>query len=213
MKKVIIVLTFFVFGTLFSQDCKVLVKEISDKYEGQCKKNKAHGKGEAWGKNAHYKGSFKKGVPHGEGTFTFENGDVYSGEFKKGRINGKGELTLKETGEVKKGYFKKGNYVGVHKYPYKVISQTGVRKVDIRKNSGNINQVKINIFSNGVPINPQISVNDANNSQRENRNGLVLTNVQFPLERVELTFMVDSFTHRVTFAIYNKANWQVNISL
>ena len=40
-----------------------------------------------------YKGSLKSQVPHGKGTYTYSNGDVYDGEFANGKKNGHGRKT------------------------------------------------------------------------------------------------------------------------
>ena len=50
---------------IFAQNpCKVLMKEISGSYSGECKKGLADGKGEAKGVDR-YIGAFKKGLPDG----------------------------------------------------------------------------------------------------------------------------------------------------
>lgn len=213
MKKLIILFFAIVTVPTVGQSCKVLLKAISEKYEGTCKKGKAHGKGKAWGKEDSYEGEFKKGKPHGKGTYKWANGNVYQGAFKKGIINGKGSLYIKKTDKTQKGYFKKGKYVGVNKYPYKIISQSGVRRVTFLKKSTSNNEIAITVFANGNRIYPEILINDLNNSTKENRNGLVLTNVYFPLKRVELSFVVNGFAYKTTFAIYKKSDWEVRISL
>jgi hypothetical protein len=39
-----------------------------------------------------YTGELMDGHPHGQGTYTFANGNVYKGEFVRGQMHGKGEL-------------------------------------------------------------------------------------------------------------------------
>ncbi|MFW5777983.1 MAG: hypothetical protein ACOCW7_02310 [Bacteroidota bacterium] len=71
------------------EDCKVLIPEIADSYEGDCKNGLADGHGVASGIDQ-YKGKFKKGLPHGRGTYTWQNGSVYKGRWRKGERDGRG---------------------------------------------------------------------------------------------------------------------------
>lgn len=98
-------LVVFLFSSVYSQDCRVLVKDIAEKYVGECKKGLADGTGLAEGSSVKYEGEFKKGYPHGEGTLTFENGRFFRGEWRNGDIFGYGEL-IGPDGETKAGYFK-----------------------------------------------------------------------------------------------------------
>ena len=54
-----------------------------------------------------YKGEVENGVPNGQGTITFPNGEKYVGEFKDWNYHGKGELTLSD-GIKYVGQFKNG---------------------------------------------------------------------------------------------------------
>ncbi len=221
MMKYLLICTFALF-TLYIpinnalQNCKVKLEAINKKYEGDCKKGYAHGFGKAWGASDFYEGNFRKGLPHGEGSYTWGNGNIYVGNFSKGLMDGQGVLTLigasgKE--DVKKGFFKKGEYIGIYEKPYKVISQTGIRTIKFRENNIQQNEVRITVYKDGQIITPSISITDINNTPVENRNGTVLTNVVFPLKRVDLSFSVDSFTYKVIFEIYKKNDWEVTLSL
>ena len=108
------------FAQNVNAQCKVLLKSIAGEYEGGCKKGKAEGEGVAKGEDT-YKGTFKKGLPSGEGTYTWANGDVYIGEFKKGKKEGAGEMTIKEKETTVKGYWLDDEYIGKDKNPYKVL--------------------------------------------------------------------------------------------
>ena len=71
-----------------------------DKYVGQFKDGKFHGKGTYIFKNENkYVGDFKNGKFHGKGTYIFTNGDKYVGEFKDGRKNDQVTTTY-SAGEV-----------------------------------------------------------------------------------------------------------------
>mmetsp|Transcript_42817 Transcript_42817/g.87516 ORF Transcript_42817/g.87516 Transcript_42817/m.87516 type:complete len:294 (-) Transcript_42817:341-1222(-) len=44
------------------------------------------------GIGSHYSGQLLNGRPHGQGEYTFANGNIYKGDFKNGQMHGKGEL-------------------------------------------------------------------------------------------------------------------------
>ncbi len=102
--------------------CKVALKQISDTYEGGCKKGKAHGTGLAKGADM-YNGEFSKGFPNGKGIYTWANGNIYEGGFKKGKKEGQGKMVVKKSGEVIEGYWKLDQYIGREKNPYKIIQK------------------------------------------------------------------------------------------
>lgn len=212
LSMLILVFTLSAYGT----DCKVKLPELSGKYEGDCKKGLADGNGKAWGETDYYEGVFKKGLPHGYGIYKWGNGNLYQGNFSKGYMDGEGELiSIDPSGkkEIKKGFFKKNVYLGEYKYPYKIISQQGVKNINFQEVSINQNEVRITIYSNGTKITPQLTLSDINNTVVENRNGVVLVNAQFPLKRVDISFQVDSFSYKVIFDIYKKGSWEVILSL
>ena len=76
-----------VISCIYSQDnkdnCKVLMNEISESYQGDCKDGLAHGNGLAQGIDT-YEGKFKKGLPYGNGKYAWANGDYYDGRWKEG---------------------------------------------------------------------------------------------------------------------------------
>jgi hypothetical protein len=96
-KLIPLVIIIFLSGIIrsYSQDsCKVLKLEISGKYQGQCKKGLADGKGIAQGIHK-YEGRFRNGLPNGQGKYTWANGDTYFGNWKDGVKNGEGTYTYK----------------------------------------------------------------------------------------------------------------------
>ncbi len=123
-------------GAITAQEnCKVLLPAINKKYEGECKKGLAHGKGTAMG-NDTYTGDFKNGLPHGIGKYTWENGNVYKGHWKKGQRHGRGVYTFQHNGQdsTLKGMWKKGEFDKViEEKPYKVIRKMGITRYNIRK--------------------------------------------------------------------------------
>ena len=64
-----------------------------------------------------YIGEFKDGEGHGQGTFTYPDGDKYVGQFKDAKLNGQGTYTY-ISGAKYVGRFKDGNYHGRGTYTF-----------------------------------------------------------------------------------------------
>lgn len=132
-KRIISVFTSFftlVFSVLMTplaaQNCKVLEPSISGLYTGDCKNGKADGQGKSIGQFT-YEGSFKAGYPEGPGYLYDSAGNTFKGSFKKGKKDGQGVAHMTtNTGQdsVLTGYWRKGIYVGMYEYPYKVVNKT-----------------------------------------------------------------------------------------
>ena len=58
----------------------------------------------------HAEGEWKDDNMHGNGTFTWANGDQYIGEFQNGNQHGQGSFTHAD-GTVKKGIWEKGKLI------------------------------------------------------------------------------------------------------
>ena len=69
--------------------------------------------------NGTYTGTFKNGLKHGKGKYTWKNGGVYEGDWINGEKTGKGKRTWKESGNVYEGDFLNGEKTGKGKYTYK----------------------------------------------------------------------------------------------
>ena len=130
---ILLLLSVFVINIAHAQStCKVKLESINVSYQGECKKGYANGQGEAKGEEDSYKGSFKKGLPHGLGIYNWGKGNIYNGNFSKGKMHGKGKLVIKEGSNVLKieeGYFEDNEYMGSYRMPYKVITKREVKKV------------------------------------------------------------------------------------
>jgi hypothetical protein len=109
-----------------AQDCSVDKAEIKGTYSGDCKKGKANGKGKAAGTDT-YEGDFRAGLPEGNGTYKWSNGNEYTGEFAKGLKEGKGTLVYKKPSggdSIIKGFWKKDIYIGKNEHPYRIINKS-----------------------------------------------------------------------------------------
>ncbi len=136
----------------------VLKKELAGKYEGELKKGLAHGQGTAVGQDT-YTGRFNKGLPDGEGTYTFGNGDFYRGGFSKGLFSGKGIMIFKKASRdsIVEGYWQVGKYVGKTMVePYEISNKTGSANPSIIR-SGDGNKVEIVVMDPfNAYVEPQI---------------------------------------------------------
>jgi hypothetical protein len=73
----------------------VIVYSAGEKYEGEFKNGKRHGKGVyTWTqgemKGSRYEGEYFEGQRHGKGKLVLSTGKTYTGEFKNGKYDGKG---------------------------------------------------------------------------------------------------------------------------
>ena len=201
--------------SVYSQECTVDAEALKGSYTGECKKGKANGTGKAVGTDT-YEGEFKSGLPHGEGTYTWSNGDSFTGKFEKGLKQGQGTMTVKREGKPDstfEGYWKKNEYAGRYEYPYKVFTKTKrVTKVDIKPamaTTMNQNQITIMISStsagggtlnlgNGVMV-PKVEIRNLilqagnytrsySNTSHATKSETILYEVAFPIRlRMDLT--------------------------
>jgi hypothetical protein len=148
-------LALFISFNIFAQECVVEHKALKGDYSGDCKKGKASGKGKAIGVDT-YEGDFKSGLPDGQGTYTWQNGNTYTGKFSKGLKNGKGILTFKTQGQpdsLVEGFWKQDAYIGRYEKPYMVHSRTGsVRDVEVEYDKDEIWRVKVLVSKTTSPI-------------------------------------------------------------
>ncbi len=124
MKKSISLLVFLCISFfVFSQDCTVEMQALKGTYAGECKKGKANGKGKALGTDT-YEGDFKSGLPDGEGTYTWANGNRYIGHFTNGLKEGKGNFFYKRENakdSILAGYWLNDKYNGLQETAYKLV--------------------------------------------------------------------------------------------
>ena len=83
-----------------------------DKYVGEYKDGDTHGQGTyTWADGEKYVGEFKDDMPHGQGTYTYANGDKYVGEFMNDMMHGQGTFTYAD-GRIEKGLWENIKYLG-----------------------------------------------------------------------------------------------------
>ena len=207
---------------LFSQstnqkgNCKVLMPEISGKYEGGCKKRLANGLGKAIGKDT-YIGSFKKGLPNGIGIYTWtKTGAVYDGNWKKGSRKGKGKYTITINGKdsITQGYWDKNKYIGKNKVPkrYSVIFKRGISNLYFLRN-GDGNQVIIEVDEIHSPTN--LLMHGSSGSQFS-YTYTGFQNVTFPFKgriTYDIQNKLSSTSHycALEFKIFEPGNWTIKI--
>lgn len=154
----IFILNLFLTNTYAQSDCEVLLTSLKGKYEGDCKKGKADGKGKATGEKDVYEGEFKNGYPDGEGIYKYENGDYYEGSFTKGEMNGNGIFHYKKTNgdSIVKGQWVKNIYKNYDK-TYQILAKTSaITKVsfkETKQEDGN----RIIIISKPLSKSPQLT--------------------------------------------------------
>lgn len=180
----------FLFISLWSlagQECQVSLEALQGDYAGECRKGKAHGLGEAIGMDR-YKGTFKKGLPDGKGTYTWANGNKYTGEFKKGRKDGKGELifSTKQGDSLVTGFWKKDEYLGQYEKPYQKLDKSqNISSINLTRIQKNLNSLRFTIRENQTNLKSPVltfSLLDGQfQNQVDNRDFVELTGVTFPI--------------------------------
>ena len=173
-------------STKAQESCKVLKAGIDSSYSGACKKNLAHGVGEAWGRD-HYYGEFKKGLPHGDGVYEYNDGSVYKGVLFKGLRQGNGDYSTSINGvdTTLSGLWLKDQYLGpkLQGQGYKIVRKVNIERYRIiRVGDGNMVKVKLMMTSTA---NPGISAyyitgNSGNEYTYSGHTGY--ENIQFPFE-------------------------------
>ena len=135
-------------------DCKAIINDEIVAYEGDCRKGFAHGQGKTVG-DEYYEGRFKKGRPHGFGTFYYANGNTFEGGWSNGMKDGEGKLVMKRLNapdSILTGFWKRDKYLGESKpqAAYKVTRNEKVRRYRIEKVNDVEPAVEIRITRNAA---------------------------------------------------------------
>ncbi|MBV6646108.1 MAG: hypothetical protein KI790_11705 [Cyclobacteriaceae bacterium] len=204
------------------QDCKALLDGKFVNYSGDCRRGLAHGTGKA-GDVICYEGQFKKGRPHGKGTYHWENGSFYKGNWVAGLKEGKGLLVMKRESEpdsVLSGYWKRDKYVGTgNEKKWEVRRNVMVRRYRFEKVSDEGDEVEIIINRNNTRFTSFSNLRLAGNGV-EFRDALRMgfMSAHFPFEGNILMLAPNHFgvaPHDVSFeyVIYEPGKWILRIEV
>lgn len=184
---IIVLLSLIPVSGVYSQEsCKVLKAGIDSAYVGACKKNLAHGIGEAWG-SEHYFGDFKKGLPNGKGTFEYKDGSVYKGAYSKGLRHGYGEYktNLANIDTILKGIWENDLFAGPvskkKEMDYQVIRQLEINRYTVLRQgdeNGIIFRIHNNVSSKPVLLN--LVIRGSSGQMNSSNNIHYFKNVVFP---------------------------------
>jgi len=211
----------FSFSTVLraQEKCTVLKPEISQSYEGKCKNGFANGKGTASGID-HYQGMFRKGLPHGEGTYTWSTGEVYTGDWSDGLRQGYGIQTHPSNGNdsIQSGMWKNDQYLGPKPKSPNVLYNSGVVRNNFQKNNTTKSRVLIDIYQNGTRnqgvSNFMISASSGNDTKTGQSVGY--DNVTFPVT-VKVMYTTWNKLHtmqtniKFDFEIFESGDWTVEL--
>jgi hypothetical protein len=199
--------------------CKVLMPAISGTYSGECKKGLANGNGVAQGTD-HYEGHFSKGLPDGQGTYTWQNGSFFQGQWEKGLKNGIGKMVYKSLAgdSIVTGYWEKDNYKGKKLIPsYKITRNQGVARYVFRK-VGDGNDLDIKIFL-GSQFNTNVedfSLAYDSGDEFERGSSYGIQNIRFPLN-VKITYRTWNQFHTsqsnvtLDFELSEPGKWELTL--
>ncbi len=221
-KGIILTSLLFTFCQVHGQnsDCKVLMPKISGTYVGECRKGFAHGKGVATGIDR-YEGQFRQGLPNGDGTYTWSDGNVYTGEWSKGVKEGQGKMTyLTARGDsVVEGFWKGDTYAGkVLIPPYVIVRKDELLGYNLRKIGGeDIIIIKFMLKGqiNNRLNNLQMSYTSGTRFKSGTYEGL--QSVRFPLD-LKITYTTSNPLSRSTFdvvfecTINEAGKWEITLN-
>lgn len=164
--------------------CKVLMQGIDSAYAGSCRKDLAHGVGEAWGKD-HYYGEFRKGLPHGEGVYEYYDGSVYKGDYLKGLRHGNGEYKTFINGRdsILAGIWENDRYLGPEPSgpDYKVVRKRNVERIRVyRESDGNRVLFKFNMSASASTGGFDMSLTGSNGNEFDYSGFKGFENIDFP---------------------------------
>jgi len=215
------VLAFLYVPMQAQEECEVLSENLKGEYRGKCKRGLAHGYGEAQGKD-YYIGDFKKGYPHGNGTYTWSSGEKYEGEWERGLRDGEGTYYFFANGKdsVIYGRWVDDEYVGVyHERPYNVDFRDNVGRVTFTKVSDSRQYVRLKFMRDGGE-NTHISEVFLMGSSGVENNSRMFTgfeNTEFPFKgkvvfNAPNSFYAATMRCEVRYQIFEPGAWVVAIS-
>ena len=97
INKILIITLFIIFSSLTSATYAETLKFGSSTYEGDTKKDKAHGVGIfTFADGSKYEGKFRKNKMHGKGKYTDVNGKIFEGKWRYGKFKNKLDKKTRE---------------------------------------------------------------------------------------------------------------------
>lgn len=198
-------------------ECKVLISELSESYQGSCKNGLAHGKGVAKGTDV-YEGRFKKGLPHGQGKYTWSNGSYYDGTWKEGKREGKGMMY--DANEEKKtfGSWKNDAFAKeLEVRPYEILQRMGITGYNfIEKQNSSPGSIEIVFVRDGVEhkMFQDLMIDASSGFVKTSYRYCGVDNVFYPVEiGVEFTapnrFQTGTINYEFKFKIIKESSWKV----
>ena len=181
---IIVLLSLIPVSGVYSQEsCKVLKAGIDSAYAGACKKDLAHGIGEAWGLD-HYIGDFKRGLPHGEGVYEYKDGSVYKGDYSRGLRNGYGEYSTDRANidTTLKGIWENDIFIGKKKeMDYQILSQLEINRYTLLR-QGDENKVifRINNSVSSKPALLNVVIRGSSGQMNSSDNIFYFKNIVYP---------------------------------
>jgi hypothetical protein len=172
--------------------CTVLMKNISERYVGECSNGLAHGDGEAWGID-HYIGAFKKGLPQGKGIYYYADSSVYQGMWSKGLRHGTGKYTFRYRGSdsIQEGQWVDDRFIGKKEdvQGYKLITQRAVERYRVyRISDGNEIRVHLRPMNSGSLDVTNLQITGSSGIETEFLNSqMEFRNCDYPF-RLRVTF-------------------------
>jgi hypothetical protein len=216
----VIGLCFLVTGALKAQQstpCKVAVTTLKGSYEGGCKNGLAQGKGSATGTDM-YTGSFRQGLPHGKGIYTWASGDVYDGQWNMGQRDGEGTFSGKVEGRdsTLKGIWKADRYAGPKPVMPAIIQKYNVTETNFVR-AGEGNKISIQFLQNGMQNNIE-GLEIVTNSGMENLAGRITFyyDIQFPFHcrinyRSWNSLRTIQYNCTLEFEIAQPGSWELRV--
>ena len=167
-------------------------------------------------------GEFKKGIPQGEGTYTWSDGQVYTGAWKKGIKEGYGKLTFELGGKdtVIEGYFYEDRFLGDKKRPdpdYSILNSINVARNSFILLYETGDRVILSFESQGRTPTSIIHQSSSGTYKFETVTKLVYSNVQYPFTlslnyEIYNAMKTNIMECRFNFTINKPGTWQVKRS-
>lgn len=220
MRLILLLVLIFSSLFLFSQEkCKVLMPQIAGNYQGKCKNGFANGKGTATGIDS-YEGTFSKGLPNGEGKYSWSDGGTYTGEWLEGKRHGIGIYIKNENGidSILDGLWQFDEYKGARPEKPRVTYSYSVDRYTFKKAHSPANRVMIDIYQNGSRNKKITNFLSSSSSGQDLSYGMLFgyDNVVFPVT-IKISYTTSNKLNsalvnvKFDFTIFEPGDWTVEL--